>query len=277
MKDLHLNTGKYDPKKYWEARARSSKENIYKAVCMFSIPTIENVALEKMQQHVFDLLIKDINLKGSNVLEVGCGVGRWVYFITSRGASYIGVDISESMLEIARKRVPGGHFYKLNSNKLPFEDETFDFVFSITVIHHNPYEEQTVLIDELIRVTKPGGLILLMEGIAKKREQTFFNMFPRPKDDWIKEVTKNSRAQVVKIKHIHWWILRDVVFGLMRRMGISKASRENMKVLNAFLVKLGIYLDKYLLHLFPRRWASSAGMLFKKTVRDVNGKWRRLP
>lgn len=264
MKDVHLNTGEYDPKKYWEARAKASQGNIYQAVCVFGYTDEENSAAEKLQKHFFDILTNIINLEGTKVLEFGCGVGRWASIILKRGAIYYGVDISDSMLDMARNLIPKAEFYKIDSYKLPFKDNEFDMVFTITVLHHNPYEQQTKIIDELIRVTRPNGYILLMEGIYPKKMQTSFNMFPRPVDDWIEEVTKNNRAQVVKIKFIHWWILRDIVFALIRKMGISKASRENMKMLNSFLVRAGSYVDKYLIHLLPRRLASNAGMLFMK-------------
>lgn len=52
---------------------------------------------------------------------------------------------------------------------------------------------------------------------------------------------------------------------LLRSLGTFEANRENMKKLNAFLVQVGSHVDKYLLRLLPRRFATNAAMLFKKS------------
>lgn len=165
---------------------------------------------------------------------------------------------------MARNRVPGGQFHKVDSGKLPFRNGEFDMIFSITVLHHNPYEQQDKIIDELIRITKPRGFILLMEGIAARRVQTSFNMFPRPLDDWVVEVERDGRSRLIGMKLTRWWLFRDVTFKLMRSLGISKANRENMKALNSLLVRAGSCVDRHLMRLLFRRLAKNAALLFVK-------------
>lgn len=264
MKDEHLGTGEYDPQKYWEARAKASGENIYKAVCVFSYSDEENQAAEKIQKSTLRWILRGIDLKNRRVMELGCGAARWAPFFLKRGALYTGVDISDTMLELARSRMTDCQFYKIDSNRLPFEDDKFDLVFSITVLHHNSYEQQRELIIEMIRITKPGRFILLMEDIAARRARSFFNMFPRPIEDWVAEVEHDGRARLVRVKLSHCWLLRDITLKLMRSLGISSANRENMKALNMFLVRSGRYIDPCLMWLLPRRFATNAAMLFIK-------------
>lgn len=263
--DKHLNTGEYKPKRYWEERALTSNGDTYEAVCVFGISTTENLAMEYIQIAALEsILLNEIELKGAKVMEFGCGVGRWANFFLDQGASYIGVDISEKMLEMANEREPLADFHLLDSSKLPFSDNEFDLVFSITVLHHNPHIDQQAIIDEMVRVTRPGGMILLMEGIGEKQENTSFNMFPRSVDKWIFEVEKGGRATHVKTKFAQWWILKSATFKILRSIGLSNANAENMKTLNVALVRLGLYVDKYLLRVLPKTFADNAAMLFIK-------------
>ena len=59
------------------------------------------------------------NLENKMVLEVGCGIGRWLDFVLSKGADYIGVDISTKMVRIAR-RSSRGEFLTSSAESLPY-------------------------------------------------------------------------------------------------------------------------------------------------------------
>ncbi|ALL01991.1 Methyltransferase domain protein [Pyrodictium delaneyi] len=252
----------YSPKKYWEERAKLAVKDIYQAVCAYGRSHIENKAMDIIQKKVFASMLKGVDLRGKKVLELGCGVGRWVPFITSYGAKYVGVDISENMIEVARKRFPNASFYKIDSTDLPFPDNSFYLSFSITVIHHNNYDAQSKLIDELVRVTQPNGYIFLLEGIAHGgRKKTWFNTFARPVHDWVSEVEKGGRAKLVKIKYVRYWILRDIFRKTLGIIGIDNYP----KAVNDMLVKIDYYVDYYLLAILPRKKAVAAAMLFKKT------------
>lgn len=128
----------------------------------------------------FDFIRKYYKGKGKGkVLDFGCGNGRLVEFLetfaerSDREASrsdrykqlrrnYSGVDISEKLVEIARKKYPDYDFQVVrDETKLPFGDSQFDFVFSIAVFHHfNPKMAEASLA-ELERILKPGGIMIL--------------------------------------------------------------------------------------------------------------------
>ncbi|WP_192868266.1 class I SAM-dependent methyltransferase [Calderihabitans maritimus] len=271
--DIHLGTGEYEPQKYWEARAKSSRGNVYQAVCAFGRSDVENAAMEKVQAALFTSVLKSIDLRNSNVMELGCGVGRWAPLILKSGASYVGVDISGSMIEIARKRVPNGLFYKLDSDKLPFPDGHFDLVFSITVLHHNSFEQQSRMIDEMVRVTRPGGNLLLMEAVAREMRRVYFNTFARPIHNWVSEVERDGRADLVKVKVARWWLLRDVLSRMFqpakklvnKTPGAQHVRLEPMKsMVRNLIVRIDAAIDIYLMWLLPKRFATHAAMLFKK-------------
>jgi ubiquinone/menaquinone biosynthesis C-methylase UbiE len=99
---------------------------------------------------------------GKEVLDAGCGGGRYTVAWRLLGARRaIGVDISPSGIESARGRLVDAGMDRVifevgNVLKLPFEDNSFDIVFSNGVLHHTPDWKAGVA--ELVRVLKPGGM-----------------------------------------------------------------------------------------------------------------------
>jgi ubiquinone/menaquinone biosynthesis C-methylase UbiE len=102
--------------------------------------------------------------RGLKVLEVGVGMGADYMEWLKAGAKAAGVDLSESSLAKARQRCEtAGHRPDLrvaDAEHLPFEDETFDIVYSYGVMHHSPDTSQCLR--EAWRVLKPGGQARIM-------------------------------------------------------------------------------------------------------------------
>jgi 2-polyprenyl-3-methyl-5-hydroxy-6-metoxy-1,4-benzoquinol methylase len=101
---------------------------------------------------------------GKRVLEIGCGVGTDGAQFALGGAEYVGVDLTEAAVELAREnlRVRGlaGECSATNAESLPFPNASFDHVYSFGVIHHTP--KPPAVIDEISRVLKPGGTVTVM-------------------------------------------------------------------------------------------------------------------
>ena len=101
---------------------------------------------------------------GSRVLEVGGGVGTDLSRFARAGASVVDCDFAEGHLRLARRQfevrgLPGG-FAIGDAERLPFEDASFDVVYSFGVIHHTPGTEAAV--SEFHRVLRPGGVAIVM-------------------------------------------------------------------------------------------------------------------
>ena len=101
---------------------------------------------------------------GEQVLEVGGGMGTDLAQFARHGAIVTDVDLSEGHLQHAREnfRLRGlaGRFVHHDAESLPFEDHTFDLVYSNGVIHHTPNTARAVA--EVFRVLKPGGRVIAM-------------------------------------------------------------------------------------------------------------------
>lgn len=97
-------------------------------------------------------------LKGKLVLDVGCGMGRFADIATRWGARVIGIDLSAAS-EVAARNLADREFVALQADvfALPFAPETFDYIYSIGVLHHTPSCEQAV--KALPQYLKPGGTL----------------------------------------------------------------------------------------------------------------------
>ena len=103
------------------------------------------------------------DIKGIKILDDGCGNGGLAIAFAEAGAEVFGVDIEKELIDIAQKHsaiykvFPKFIFY--NGKKLPFEDNFFDAVLSISVLEHvsNPVN----YLSEISRVLKFGGYLYL--------------------------------------------------------------------------------------------------------------------
>jgi len=105
--------------------------------------------------------------KGKKVLEVGCGLGTDATNFARAGADYTGVELSQSSMELAKKRFEvfglKGRFFLGNGEELSRvipEGETFDLIYSFGVIHHTPDPAQ--VIREIRKLMHPGSELRVM-------------------------------------------------------------------------------------------------------------------
>ncbi len=98
-----------------------------------------------------------------SLLDVGCGTGFLIDILAKdRAARYCGVDLSDEMILMAKKKqISGAEFVVCSADKLPYPDGSFDIVACSQSFHHYPYPEKAM--QEAKRVLKPGGLYILSD------------------------------------------------------------------------------------------------------------------
>jgi SAM-dependent methyltransferase len=131
-----------------------------------------------------------------DVLDVGCGVGHWGQLLANvlpSGARVQGVDRDPLWVEKAAARATAHGLadrfsYRVSvAEKLPFADATFDLVTCQTVLIHTP--DPCAAVEEMVRVARPGGLILAAEPNNIASALTFDSLsFHDPVDEIIVRV-----------------------------------------------------------------------------------------
>jgi ubiquinone/menaquinone biosynthesis C-methylase UbiE len=96
--------------------------------------------------------------QGDKVLEIGCGTGTDLLQFAKHGALATGIDLTTKHVELARRRVGDlAVVHEADARHLPFENGSFDYIYSHGVLHHCDEPEEVVR--EMFRVLRPGGRI----------------------------------------------------------------------------------------------------------------------
>lgn len=103
------------------------------------------------------------DLQARTILDVGCGVGLMSKFVSEHFDTVHGIDIAPGVVERAAEQCPSGDFQLYDGASIPFEDNAFDVVFIVCVMHHVPPDQWTSLTAEMARVLKPGGMLFVFE------------------------------------------------------------------------------------------------------------------
>jgi SAM-dependent methyltransferase len=98
--------------------------------------------------------------QGTAYLDAGCGAGMAAGMAAARGASVSGLDAADSLLSVARTRVPGADFRLGDLESLPFADGAFDVVAGFNSFQYagNP----AVALGEAKRVARSGGTVAIV-------------------------------------------------------------------------------------------------------------------
>ena len=159
--------------------------------------------------------VKSEELKVKSVLDVACGTGDMVLELLKRGCTVTGVDLSEEMLEIARKKTASANFQlstltsstplhfgkesKLslhstyvapniqlgNAEALPFAEGEFDAVTCAFGVRNFVHLEQGL--KEMLRVLKPGGRMVILELATPDCAliRPFYNLYTKHIIPWL--------------------------------------------------------------------------------------------
>jgi SAM-dependent methyltransferase len=98
-------------------------------------------------------------------LDVGAGTGALAFALASRVREVVAVELDPAMAERARQSAPPNvEVVVADGEALPFEAFSFDVSATLRTLHHTHRPE--LMVAELVRVTKPGGQILVVDQVA---------------------------------------------------------------------------------------------------------------
>ena len=122
---------------------------------------------------IFDSMNKGLKLvgirmfrpsKGMNILDVGCGTGSHLELYQRYKCNLFGIDLSPSMLDIARERLGDSAQLELgDATDMPYEDDKFNLVISMLSLHEMLPETRSAVLYEIKRVLNPDGRLLLVD------------------------------------------------------------------------------------------------------------------
>ncbi|MBI3798045.1 MAG: methyltransferase domain-containing protein [Deltaproteobacteria bacterium] len=163
---------------------------------------------------LIELVSHYITSPKSSVLEVGCGTGLIYKRLVPEhllGSSYVGVDVSRKMLEIARKNSPTGQFIVGDGYELKFADRAFDITLCFEVLGHIP--EIGPFIGELCRVTKDICL---------------FTVWPSEGEDIVEE-----HEEVCGVKFLHRKYADPYIKKILAEDGLENGWKVQVAILSA--------------------------------------------
>ena len=168
-------------------------------------PTLEaDDESDRLFIQLYHMNIRDVELNGKQVLEVGSGRGGGANWIarTYTPESLTGMDYSAAAVKLC-SRMYGLQknltFIEGNAMKLPFEDHSFDVVYNVESSHC--YSDMNTFVDEAYRVLKPGGYFAWTDFRDEKTIEEIRNKFSSSDFEFLKDVdiTKEVLAALDEI------------------------------------------------------------------------------
>ncbi len=154
-----------DTRRYWNQEACGTGRSI-----VGEVPELSREWFERIESHRYTLepfihsIAQFTRHHGKRLLEVGVGAGTDHLQWARAGVDCHGVDLTQRAIDLTRARLSLYGFtsdlQRIDAEILPFDDDSFDLVYSWGVIHHAEHPER--IIAEIRRVLKPNGMFIGM-------------------------------------------------------------------------------------------------------------------
>jgi len=134
-----------------------------------------NAQYAEEQKAKIETALRNTNLKeGALILDMGCGTGILFPYIANSAKLLLGIDTSPKILQEAKKRakqLPNTAILRADADYTPFQNQTFDHIFAITLLQNMPNPLKTL--QETKRISKPRSTIIIT-GLKKKFTERAF-------------------------------------------------------------------------------------------------------
>ena len=153
-------------------------------------------------------------IEGDDILDLGCGSGRDAEWFSEKGKNVVGIDLSENLLDIAKKKAPNAVFNKMDIRNLGFEKEDFDGIWASGSIHHITKDEAETVLEELHHILKHQGLLYVSVKKGKgeryvrdgriEEGKRFFSFY---EEDELNKLISKAGFEIIKSEHDSEWIV----------------------------------------------------------------------
>jgi ubiquinone/menaquinone biosynthesis C-methylase UbiE len=175
----------------------------------------------------------DPSFSPEKALDFGCGVGRLTLALAKRVPYVVGVDVAESMLQIARERAKAEGLSNISflydagtASSLPALD--FDFVCSLLVLQHVPPRQGTQILKGLLGLTAPGGVCVFQVIFSREgRWLRKIGRFVRSRVPLVHRIAAKADGAPVNLPYMQMNVYElDSVYRLLRENGFPAAWAE---------------------------------------------------
>jgi SAM-dependent methyltransferase len=163
-----------------------------------------------------DVLADLVPLAGREVVDVGCGDGSFMRALAARGASVVGIEVTEAAVARA-----GDGCLLGSADALPLEDASVDVCVLMRSLHHVPAEAMPRAFTECARVLRPGGAMYVAEPLA---EGEYFELVALVDDE--REVRARAQAAIAATRALRRE--RTVEYAVPLRLAGFDAFRERV-------------------------------------------------
>lgn len=187
---------------FWDSMVERFGDNI-ETVLIPGAPLLMNKIVQALQRRALTNLFNSVPF--SFVAEMGVGIGRWIPFYALKDKYAVGIDISRSMLKIAKQRAKPRNVNLILASveAIPLRSNIVDLILSITCIQHVIDETRhRHALSEILRCTK--NLAILLESKSMKNPMTLSHYYPTlliPIKEYI-EMFNELKGRVVKLRGV---------------------------------------------------------------------------
>lgn len=160
-------------------------------------------------------------------LDVACGTGDMAIELLKRGCSVTGIDLSEEMLAIARRKTAEANFQLANAEALPFDDATFDAVTSAFGVRNFVHLDKGLA--EMTRVLKSGGRMVILEMSTPDSAlvRPFYNLYTRRIIPWLgSRIAGNREAYTYLPNSIERFPKGEAMLKKLEAVGLRAEQRK---------------------------------------------------
>jgi len=156
-----------------------------------------------------DRLAREVGDLGP-ICDLGCGPGQIARYLNRQGIKALGVDLSPKMVAEAQRLNPEIHFHQGDMLALPDADDSWGGIAAFYSILHIPREHVVEALQEMKRVLKPGGMLLITFHIGQEIRHLdewwekpvnldFAFYLPEEMEDWLKEAGFELKETLVRV------------------------------------------------------------------------------
>ena len=154
-------------KDFFDNRASKEVENIL-SITMYQ----DSDVVEKRHKDESKIVLEKLDVTNKKILEIGCGIGRWAEVFEDKCDSYLGIDYSKNLIEIANKTYDydNCYFQEMSATDLKIDElklsPPFDIILIIGVLIYLNDEDIKQMMEEINKVSDENTIVYVRETIS---------------------------------------------------------------------------------------------------------------